>query len=328
MRTPASRQESASDSFDALCRLKVLEIAHTRSAIGRRIREFGLTLMVSPPSLSRAKQLIFLCGANQSENVPSERRAAVKKFIGAISPTNTVIYAEGIFNEIAKFGHQSNALDVEHEISEIADKIIIILESESAFCELGAFAHKALREKLIIINNSQFKDSKSFINTGPIAAALEAKAPVIWYKMSDNGHIRRDGIGATFTELRKALEHAPTRVAHIPFSKLSELGLNKASLYFVHDIVLFTGPVRLEELITILKIIFPRTAKKNFESLKSILGILREGQLLKTKKVGDKWVYQATSTDTFLRYSKNVSGMRAAFREHHFKNEPERYNLE
>jgi len=306
----------------------VLEFAHIRSAIGNRIRKFGLTLEVSPPSLSRAKQLIFLCGANQAENVPSARRTAVKKFIGEISPTNTVIYAEGIFNEIAKFGHQSNVLDVEHQISEVADKIIIILESESAFCELGAFAHKALRQKLIIINNSEFKASKSFINTGPIAAALEAKAPVLWYRMSTDGRVRRDGIGATFTDLRKALEPTPTVPTKIPFSKLSELGLNKVSLYFIHDIVLFTGPIRLEEIITVLKIIFPSTSNKALDSLKSILGVLREGQLVKTKKVGEKWVFQATSTETFLKYRTDTSGMRAAFREHHLKSEPERYHLE
>jgi hypothetical protein len=146
--------------------------------------------------------------------------------------------------------------------------------------------------------------------------------------MSADGRVRRDGIGATFAELRKALEHAPAIPTRIPFSKLSELGLNKVSLYFIHDIVLFTGPIRLEEIISILKIIFPPTSKKALDSLKSILSVLREGQLVKTKKVGDKWVFQATSTETFLKYKTDVSGMRAAFREHHLKSDPERYHLE
>ena len=61
-------------------------------------------------------------------------------------------------------------MSLEHQITAIADKIVIVLESESALCELGAFTHKDLRKKLVVINDSRFRASESFINTGPIAA--------------------------------------------------------------------------------------------------------------------------------------------------------------
>lgn len=127
---------------------------------------------------------------------PSERRKAIKRFVESISTEYRVIYAEGVFNELTKLGHGMNSLDLEHEISAIADRILIVLESPSAFCELGAFAHKTLREKLIIVNDSQFEGSKSFIDTGPLAAARECKSPILWYPMAKDGVWKTDGIGA------------------------------------------------------------------------------------------------------------------------------------
>lgn len=179
---------------------------HHNSAVGARVRKFGLVTKASPTLLSRTNQLMFLCGANRAAGVPSARREAIKRFIESISPEFRVIYAEGVFDELAKIGHSTNVLDLEHEISDIADKILIVLESPSAFCELGAFAHQRLREKLVIINDSAFKAQQSFINAGPIAAALEVDAPVLWYPMTADGVHKVDGIGATFKSLKEAVQ--------------------------------------------------------------------------------------------------------------------------
>lgn len=311
------------DSFDALCRLSVRKITHENSGAGKRIKRFGLALKASPPFLSRAKQLIFLCGANKSAGNVSERRSAIKRFVQSISPQLTVLYAEGIFSELAKLGNKTNALDIEHGISQVADKIVIVLESESAFCELGAFAHKTLRDKLIVVNNSKFRNSLSFINTGPIAAAEEAKAPVLWYEMADDGVHRLDGIGEIFSKLRAAVKPESVRPTVIPYDELIDLGMRKSSLYFIHDLVLFTGPIRLDELIDVLKILFPE--KKSFDAVKNLLGVLREGELLHTRSTNGKWIYEATSHEPFLRYVFDTAALTAACREYHYKTEPSRY---
>ena len=89
-----------------------------------------------------------------------------------------------MFLTLQKEGHKGNILDVEHDISEFADHIIIILESPSAFAELGAFAHAKLRNKLIIINDKKYESENSFINLGPIKAIRECTGDlsVINYK--------------------------------------------------------------------------------------------------------------------------------------------------
>ena len=301
-------------------------LLHNKSATGMRLAKFGLALKASPPLLLRSRQLIFLCGANQAINTPSVRRTSIKNFIQKISTSSTVIYAEGIFNELRKYGKQKNVLDLEHRISEIADKVVIILESPSTYCELGAFAHEALRHKLIVINDSAFKHSDSFINVGPIAAIEEAKAPVIWYPMSPNGCKVLDGIGATFTEIQKAIADTTKHGVVVDFGMLSDLKMNKPCLYFVHDIVLFSGPVTHEEIIFILTDIF---GKKNFDSLKSLLGVLRESQLISVREIAEKtWVYKASSTDFFLQYHTDVYALMAAFRVYHLKGNPERFKYE
>lgn len=298
-------------------------LLHNKSATGIRLKKFGLALAASPPLLLRSRQLIFLCGANQSENIPSARRAALKAFIHKNSPSSTVIYAEGVFNELRKYGRQKNVLDLENKIAKIADKVIIILESPSAYCEFGAFAHETLRKKLIVVNDSQFKRSESFINLGPIAAVEEVKSPVIWYPMSVNGVTVLDGIGATFPEILRAVDHTSAVGIPVDYALLSSLAIDKSCLYFIHDLVLLTGPISHAEIADILKHIF---GDRDFDTLRSLLGVLRESKLVSTRQMKDGvWIYSASSTDFFLKYRVDVNSLMAAFRAHHFRTNAERF---
>lgn len=299
------------------------KIIDEKSATGIRVKEFGKNLKTNPPILSRSKQLIFLCGANKSPGEVSVRRSSVKKFIDSLSSSYTAIYAEGIFNELKKFEQQKNSLDLEFWISEVADKVVIILESESAFCELGAFSHKDLRHKLIVINNDAFRTSESFINTGPIAALTEVKSPVMWYPMSSDGVTRLDGIGAIFSELKSAISSNLPDKKELDFDKLSQLPPNKNSLYFLHDLILLLSPITHEEMILVLGVIFDH---KNLDIVKNLLGVLREAKLVTTKKIDSKWLYEPTSTEFFLNYTFNVNTLMSAFRSHHLKFNRERFS--
>ncbi|MEZ5617925.1 MAG: retron St85 family effector protein [Rhodocyclaceae bacterium] len=295
---------------------------HDKSAVGRRLKKFGLALRASPPFLSRANQLIFLCGANRETGIPSARREAIKRFIETMSDDYRVIYAESVFAELMKMGHRRNALDLEHEISALADKIFIVLESPSAFCELGAFAHHSLREKLVIINDSHFKPDDSFINTGPIAAAAEAKAPILWYPMAPTGIHSLDGIGATFMGIKEAIDSKPLSGSFRVPEDLSELTASKISLYFVHDLVLIAGPLSHEELVTLLISTF---GKKNFDMLKHLLGVLRAANLIRSYDALGTWVYRSVGSRPFMRYSASVHSLMASFRRFHLRVTPERF---
>lgn len=298
-----------------------LALKHENGAISTRVKRFGLAIQAGPCFLTRANQLLFLCGANSSAGVPSARRESIKRFIEGLSASYRVIYAEGVFSELLKIGHSKNVLDLEHEISAIADNIIIVLESPSAFCELGAFSHHKLREKLIVVNNSQFRSQRSFINTGPIAAAEEVKAPVLWYPMGDGVDVV-DGVGATFKLLRDAVTSNAVHGSKRVHGDLSNLVPTKESLYFVHDLVFFAGPISHQEIVDVLIVAF---GKKNYDMLKRLLGILRAAGLVRSFDAGGTWIYQSVNEDTFLKYPCGTESMMACFRAFHFRTQPERF---
>lgn len=93
-------------------------------------------------------KFVFLCGANKDKDSISERRKALIDFSNIHLKHTQFFLAERMFATLQQEGHKGNILDVEHRISEFADHIVIILESSSAFAELGAFAHTGLRKKI------------------------------------------------------------------------------------------------------------------------------------------------------------------------------------
>ncbi len=301
------------------------DLLHEKSTTGIRLKRFGADLISALPSISRSSQLIFLCGANQKlmPPKPSARREAIKKFIEGLSQEYHVIYAEGVFHELQHFSGGKNLLDLEHKISVIADRILIVLESESAFCELGAFAHVSLRNKLIIINDSQHKSSNSFINTGPIAAAHEVSSPVIWYPMSPDGINKLDGIGATFPSLRSAIKDTQSKRLKNIKENLSELSTNKEIIYFVHDLVLMCGPASYSELIDILKFIFGKN--KAYDNLSEILSIMRGAELVHAFGPEKARIYRTVEAAPFLKYKRDIQPLISSFRLYHLKTNPDRF---
>lgn len=108
-----------------------------------------------------------------------------------------------MFSILKDEGHKGNILDIENLISDFSDFILIVLESPSAFTELGAFSHEKLRSKLVVINSLEFEKEESFINLGPIKAIEETsgKDRIIYYKMSKDGVVNRDAIGDAFHQI-------------------------------------------------------------------------------------------------------------------------------
>lgn len=84
---------------------------------------------------------------------------------------------------------QLDTLTFEELLAELSDEIIIIVESVGTICELGAFTVKEeYVKKLLVINDKNHKDDKSFINEGPIAKLMSFdEEKLIWasYKYNE-----------------------------------------------------------------------------------------------------------------------------------------------
>lgn len=297
-------------------------VSSQKSAIGAQVKKFGRLTKRRPPLFLPHSQLIFLCGANAGVEIPSARRKEIKLFIERLSPHFRVIYAENVFTELKHLGGSKNALDLEDEISRIADKILIILESPSAFCELGAFSHATLRKNVIVINDSQFRHQESFINTGPIAALEEVKAPVLWYPMASDGIHRLDGIGAVFSELSDAL--SPSRKTRAKRAKgdPSDLKADRRSLYFIHDLIHFAEPITYAEIIDTLKSGF---GDKDYGILQRLLGILKASGFITSTGEKRERIFRSAIGSSLMRHSLDTKPLIAAFRGFHLRNNPGRF---
>ncbi|WP_038053124.1 retron St85 family effector protein [Thioalkalivibrio sp. ALJ1] len=225
-------------------------------------------------------RLIFLCGANKLDQTLSERRVALRAFIQTHVPNSHVIIAEDFFRarlQHPKRGKRArNLFDIEKDLSDISDHILIVLEGEGAFCELGAFSHEELRKKLLIVNNSAHAQSNSFINLGPIAA-IEAATPypsVAWYPMEPHGKEEGDGIALTFPLLIRAIKKTgSSRTKKIGKDALDpSMGPSKVRLLFLHDLIRIAGPITYPSLIDLLKILFGE--EKRFDPVRESVALL------------------------------------------------------
>ncbi len=270
------------------------------------------------------EKFVFLCGANIKQGTPSHRRSELIKFAETSLPHCRFFLAEKVFDVfIQELAFDSNLLDLEHELSAFSDQIIIILESESAFTELGAFASfNDLREKIIVVNNLEFKYAKSFINEGPIKAIEDACSSdnIIHYPMINNGSI--DGIGEIFHKLSLLLSNPLSKQSRVLKSQDTNptIKFNRDSIRFIHDVVYLFGPLSTKELVAILLVIYDRKGNIHKSTVKH-LAMLSALDLVSIKD----GVYKSVLNTPFLTYQAGYKSILATFRTFWLINNPERY---
>jgi len=299
-------------------------LSSPKSAVGRTLQKFRS--LIQKQEIWRPIddiQFVFLCGANITPEVPSKRRQTLLDFSSKHLPHARLFLAESIFKILEVEGHKSNILDIENELSRFADFVIIVLESESAFCELGAFAtHDELRKKLIVINDLAHRLSKSFINLGPVKAVDEISGGnhILYYKMEIEGKTYGDGIGDIFSALHKLLHKEPKRRR----TRIDQYDPNnhftKESLRFVHDLVYFCSPVALPELSRIVKVLFSKSKDKQLQKHLALLCAICHA------KRTDAGVYSSVYNQPFFEYGTfDSSSMIAAFRNMYLRYDPKRF---
>lgn len=292
-------------------------LVHDRLSALRRSINSGRVLL--PPTIAR---FVFLCGANKSKDEISERRRALMDFSEKHLPHTYFFLAERMFSTLKEEGHKENLLDVEHLISDFSDYVLIVLESPSSFTELGAFSHRTLREKLVVINDEKFKDEESFINLGPVKAINESSGPerIICYKMSNDGIWSKDAIGDTFYKIYNLFQK-PLK-SKSKSAKLESLhpgdSFDKYSAMFLHDLVFLSGPLTHKEVIELLIQLF---GKSNFNNVSKLLAILCAFGSIERNAKG---LYRSKRSDCYYKYNFDLSPFIAVFRNYAQRKYPER----
>lgn len=297
--------------------IRTKKLIHKRvDALQRAINNSRVYL---PSDISK---FVFLCGANKAPEEISERRKALIEFSKANLPHTHFFLAEKMFSTLKDEGHKGNILDVENLISDFSDYILIILESPSAFTELGAFSHEKLRSKLVVINNSEFRNEESFINLGPIKAIEEKSGAerIVYYKMRKDGVENRDAIGDTFHQIYKLFKDPIKSTGKAVDLATLNPGMNfdKKSAMFIHDLIYLSGPILHKELIELLKLIFGRD---NYNKAAHLLAILSSFESIERNEKG---LYRSKLNETYYDFRFDVSKYISTFRNYTLKGYPER----
>lgn len=251
----------------------------------------------------KTPKFVFLCGANKNKHEVSERRKALMDFSAKHLPHNKFFLAEKVFSCLKAEGHTGNLIDIEHDISKFSDHILIVLESPSSFAELGAFSHKELRSKLIVVNDVEFEKEQSFVNLGPIQAVIEAKGKerIFHYKMKKDGVHNLDGIGDIYKGLFDLLNE-PVKQKQKSLSKDS---INPSRVFdrdcvnFVHDLIYFSGPILHRDIVKILEAIF---GDGDYKPVLKHLGLLVSFDTINRDPKSS--MYFSNLSETFLDYRR------------------------
>ena len=179
-------------------------------------------------AFQRLKHVVFLCGGANSE-----RRDLLLSYLKRWSEDTLVFQADDIWARIASTNQ--NALEMEAYLADLADAVIVIVESPGTFAELGAFSNSnALRKKLLPILDVNHEAAASFINTGPVrwTDADSIFAPALFVRLESI-------LSASDQILERLARLTPPRAQRI--DNLSNHP--KHLLFFMRDILAVVGPV-------------------------------------------------------------------------------------
>jgi hypothetical protein len=138
---------------------------------------------------------------------------------------------------------------MEEALAELADVVLLVVESPGTFAELGAFAiSEPLRRKLLPILDARHLGQESFLETGPVrwVDADSDFAPSIWTNL--------DRILEAATDVDKRLD----RISDDGSPRIADLSASpKHLVFFVCDLVTVFGPCATDQVIALLNQILP-----------------------------------------------------------------------
>jgi hypothetical protein len=219
----------------------------------------------------RISPVIFICGG-----LKSKPRDTLRSYLRKQKNDLQIFYAERVW-ELISSNPGLGALKMEADLAALSDLVIIIVESPGTFAELGAFSHvESLRKKLLPIVDLKYKDSNSFINTGPVRWIDEESdfRPTIWTK--------QDEILNCAAELESRINTIPKPKS----AKVSDLAKSrKHLLFFICDLVAVIAPTTVEVIGTFMEKIAPSVPIADLEitllvGLAEAMGLLRKDSIM------------------------------------------------
>lgn len=198
--------------------------------------------------LTPSSKLVFVCGA-RLDAINCGRRDFLD-YGKRHFPWCHFFLAEQAFEAIRRTREAVDLLTLEGYLAESADAVIIIVESDGAKAELGAFAHDdELAQITLAINDISFQDDESFICEGPIRKLDRVS------KFKPMVHTRLDAIAKGLDDISDRLERIRrkyrTRLRFEDVTGFLSLA-RQQRLFLLADLIWLTAPIRYDELVSLL----------------------------------------------------------------------------
>jgi hypothetical protein len=227
------------------------------------------------------KHVVFLCGGSNSQP-----RRFLLEYLNRWATDTLVFQADDVWARIASFGTQ-NALAMEAYLAELADAVVIIVESPGTFAELGAFSNnELLRKKLLPILDVQFRGVPSFINTGPV-------------RWTDVDSIFRPTLFVRLDSILSEADQVIERLSRLPRPSTQRIdnlsGYPKHLMFFLRDIVAVIGPVTVRHVERYVEAILGSPAAH----VLNLLGLAESIGLLETGDTDNERYYFVRMTEEF-----------------------------
>jgi hypothetical protein len=230
-----------------------------------------------------SSKLIFLCGAHADQRpnaradflVYAERHLKGKHFF----------LAESVFGEF-EGRHDLDLLTIEQQLADYSDCILIMLESDGAKVELGAFsAHEKMLKKLMVVNDRRFQEERSFISMGPLAKVAKKS---IFKKVY---HADLNAVASVYGEIEEALKIIESKYRRsLGIQNYAELKEKpQRRLFLLADLIWLFSPISHANFIHLLKFIFGR---HSYDFIKYDIAFLK----------AMKWVVVQEDASSGMRY--------------------------
>jgi hypothetical protein len=233
---------------------------------------------------------LFLCGGSGSAS-----RDTLRDHLEKTNQKLKLFYAERVWEQIASREGRS-ALQMESDLADLADLVVVIVESAGTIAELGAFSlHGPLRKKLLPIVDKRYSGEPSFISTGPL-------------RWVDEDSTFSPTIYVSLTRILEAIDEVDDRIARIPKSgpvKISDLASStKHLLFFICDLLAVIHPATMEMVDYYLGRIAPSILSSGI-SVPTLLGLGVAMGLLRTNELkthsGAQTFFSPATSDALSR---------------------------
>lgn len=191
--------------------------------------------------LFKRKQKVFLCGSkveDEFRDLRAQVKLVMKHWMGC-----SAFLGEDIDRILTTTKVDHDHLTIEIDEAEKSDLIVMFLGSVGTVAELTAFVMtKSIQPKLLVFNDVQFKEEKSFLNEGPIK--MLGSEQLVFYN-ADEPQLTQ-----------KMVEHLDRAVAQCWFNKSKIYcwtGL-EFEMFATLAAILVCYPVRYKDLVQLLPI--------------------------------------------------------------------------